>query len=414
MRNFSVLTLNVISLISFFSLNSHALEADFSGLVDLRLSHSHGLKSYVSGGQGKLQHSPGTRLSLGQGALISDLTLADKVNLIGVLNGFSDKDKNQLGLTEFYLRYRGLPDETGFRQRLKAGIFYPAISLENRARAWSTAHTLTPSTMNSWVGEELRATGLEYTAQWLGKFRDKRYDLTLNGTVFFNNDTAGAMLSWHGWTQSSRQTVLGETLDIPHFPALDNALIDQSRNSDPFHEEDGRPGYMVSSELSLTRQKQIQLGYYDSNTQPYSLTNGQYGWHTQFVFAGLKWPINQNWSIQGQIMSGDTLMQSTQRVDVVNNRFQSAYLSLGWKSGKQRLNARLEEFSVTDRDTTPLDNNNERGKVLTLSYRYPLARQWFVLGEFSWLESHRPARRYQGISANQVERSGLLGVRYYF
>jgi len=113
-------------------------------------------------------------------------------------------------------------------------------------------------------------------------------------------------------------------------------------------------------------------------------------------------------------MSGDTLMQSPKRIDVVNNRFQSAYLSLGWKSGKKRLNARVEEFSVTDRDTTPLDNNNEQGKALTLSYRYQLARQWFMLGELSWLDSHRPARMYQGIAVDQVERLSLLGVRYYF
>lgn len=409
MRKSSVLL--ALGLVSF---NSYALEADFSGLLDLRLGHSHGLDSYVSGGQGKLQHSPGIRLSLGQAALISDLTLTDQINLIGVLNGFSDEDKSRLGVTELYLRYRGLPDDSGFRQGLKAGLFYPAISLENRARAWSTANTLTPSTMNSWIGEELRATGLEYTAEWLGKFRDKSYDLKLNGTVYFNNDTAGSMLSWHGWTQSSRQTVLGEELEIPYFPALDNDLSAQARDSDPFHEEDDKPGYMVSLELNLERRRQLQLGYYDNNANPYSETNGQYSWHTKFLFAGINWPIDRNWSLQGQIMSGDTLMQSPQRVDVVNNTYQSAYLSLGWKSGRKRLNARVEEFSVTDRDNTYQDNNKEYGKALTLSYRYQFARQWFMLGEFSWLDSHRPARWYQGEAVDQVERLSQLGVRYYF
>lgn len=405
---------SVLLALGLVSFNSYALEVDFSGLLDLRLGHSHGLNSYVSGGQGKLQHSPGTGLSLGQAGLISDLALSDQVNLIGVLNGFSDEDKSRLGVTELYLRYRSLPDDSGFRQGLKAGLFYPAISLENRARAWSTANTLTPSTMNSWIGEELRATGLEYTAEWLGKFRDKSYDLKLNGTVYFNNDTAGSMLSWHGWTQSSRQTVLGEELEIPYFPALDNDLSAQARDSDPFHEEDGKPGYMVSLELNLEHRRQLQLGYYDNNANPYSETNGQYSWHTKFLFAGINWAIDRNWSVQGQIMSGDTLMQSPQRVDVVNNRFQSAYLSLGWRSGKKRLNARVEEFSVTDRDNTPQDNNNEYGKALTLSYRYQFARQWFILGEFSWLDSHRPARWYQGEAVDQVERLSQLGVRYYF
>lgn len=405
---------NWILLTSILASPALALEGSVKGIADLRLSHTEGLQSYVSGGQGKLQHSSGADLSVGQLGLAGVLDLSDELSLHGVLNGFSDSEKDRIGVTEIYLRYRTLPGPSGFRNGLRAGVFYPAISMENHATAWSTANTLTPSTMNSWIGEELRATGIEYTAEWLGKFRDKEYDVKLNGTLFYNNDTAGALISWHGWTQSSRQTVLGERLPLPSTPALNTVLLTQSRSSDPFHEEDDKPGYMTSIEWNLHTKGKFQLGYFDSNTSPYTETNGQYGWDTKFLFGGFQWKLSPQWSLQGQVMQGDTLMQSPDRIDVVNNDYRSAYLSLGWKQGPHRVNTRLEEFSVTDNDNTAGDNNDEYGKAVTLSYRYRLNRQLFMLGEYSWINSQRFARLYSGDDELQIERQIQLSIRYYF
>ncbi|MGH1462320.1 MAG: hypothetical protein ACRBB6_09810 [Neptuniibacter sp.] len=391
-----------------------ALESDWKGIVDLRYSHTDALTSFVSAGQGKFQHSPGSDLSLGQLGLANQIDFSGQLSLHSVLNAFSDSDKDRLGITELYVKYRTIPDVNGFRSGARIGVFYPAISLENQATAWSTANSLTPSTMNSWIGEEVRATGLEYTAEWLGKFRGKESDIKFNGTLFFKNDTAGALISWHGWTQSSRQTVLGERLPLPYTPALDSTLIHQARSTNPFHEEDGKPGYMASVEWKLHRKGRLQLGYFDSNTTPYTQTNGQYGWDTRFVFAGFQWQLSPHWSLQGQIMQGDTLMQSPDRIDVINNDYRSAYLSLGWKKGDHRINTRIEEFSVTDHDSTPDDDNTEYGKALSASYRYRLQRHWFLLGEYSWINSIRPARLYSGDDAKQLEQQVQMALRYYF
>lgn len=391
-----------------------ALEADLKGILDLRASYSEGLPSYVSAGSGKFQNSPGTDLALGQLGLASEFSVNDQFSLHAVLNGFADAEKNRFGFTELFARYRSLPDANGFRSGLRVGVFYPAISLENDATAWSTPDTLTPSTINSWIGEELRATGLEYTAEWLGKFRDKAYDLKLNGTLFYNNDTAGAMLAWHGWTLSSRQSILGERLSIPQSPAFASDLSVQARESDPFHEEDDRPGIMLSSELRLHKKGLLQLGYFDSNTHPYTETNGQYGWHTRFLFAGMKWKLSPQWDLQGQWMQGDTLMQSPLRMDVVNNDYRSAYLTLGWQKAKHRISGRVESFSVDDNDATVGDNNNERGRAFSLSYRYQLQPRWFLLTEYNWINSRRPGRMYSGEAEKQIENQLQLGLRHYF
>ena len=46
---------------------------------------------------------------------------------------------------------------------VKTGAFFPTISLENDDLGWTSPYTLTPSAINSWIGEELRTIGSEGT-----------------------------------------------------------------------------------------------------------------------------------------------------------------------------------------------------------------------------------------------------------
>lgn len=398
----------------FLATPSLAFETSWKGLADVRASYSDGLQSYITGGRGKLQNSDGADLSLGQLGLVGTVDFNENWSVIGVFNGFADAEKERAGITELYLKYRSVPNQNGLRHGLRLGVFYPEISLENDATAWSTPNTLTPSTMNSWIGEEIRATGAEYTAEWLGKFRNKDYDFKLNGALFFNNDTAGALISWHGWTLSSRQTVLGESIKIPRLPAMSNVLSAQGRSSNIFHEEDDKLGYILGAKWNLQRKLLLQLGFYDNNATPNSVTNGQYGWRTRFSYGGFRWHIDKTWSLSGQILNGDTLMQSEERVNLVDNDYQSAYLSLGWKKGKHRINTRIEEFSVTDNDMTRGDSNGEHGQAVTLSHRYRIHRQWFLLSEYNWVNSTRKARIYENRPLKRIERQIQFGLRYYF
>lgn len=403
-----------LAALTLISLPAHAIDTELKGIADIRVSHSSGEDSYVSGQFGKLQNSSGGDLSLGQLGLNLKIGLSDQTSIVVVGNSFVDDEKSEVGFTEVFLKYSGLPSDRGVRHSARVGTFYPPISLENRATAWSPANTLTPSTMNSWIGEEVRTTGVEYTAEWLGKFREVDYDLKLNTGLFGFNDTAGAMLSWHGWTLSSRQSVLGESLPIPQTPAQTNLLVDQAKESDPFHEGDDRLGYFLNAEYKLKKKLLLQAGYYDNNATPYMIEDGQYGWETRFAYTGFRWQIDKQWSLMGQLMQGSTLMQSPQRENVVDNDYRSAYLTLSWRNGPHRLSTRLEEFSVTDLDQTVGDNNDEYGKAFTLSYRYRLNRQWFLLNEFNWINSTRAARTYNQDDPKQLERQLQVGLRYYF
>lgn len=391
-----------------------AVEADVAGIIDLRYSAVDGIDSYVNGGAGKFRYDDGDQLSVAQAGLVGKLKWDNGVSFHGVANGYLDGVEDAVGITEAYFKYRTVPNDDGLRQGVRLGIFYPAISLENQGTAWSTVNTLTPSTMNSWIGEELRSTGVEYTAEWLGRFNQRPYDLKLQGSLFMNNDSAGAMLSWHGWTLSSRQTLLHEKLPIQDMPARQGLLAAQAPKSDPFHEEDDDLGVTLSAQIKLPRKGLVQLGWFDNNATPWSRTNGQYGWRTRFAWAGFKWRLPARFSLTGQIMQGDTLMQAPWRQDVVNNDYRSAYLALGWSMKPHRVTARVEEFSVTDNDSTAGDNNDEYGKAFTLAYRYQLQKNWFLLSEFNWINSSRWARVYEGASPDLIERQVQFASRYYF
>ena len=49
---------------------------------------------------------------------------------------------------------------------MKAGAFFPTISLENDDIGWTSPYTLSASAINTWIGEELRTIGTEGTLRF--------------------------------------------------------------------------------------------------------------------------------------------------------------------------------------------------------------------------------------------------------
>src|ERR1700730_13163242 len=103
---------------------------------------------------------------------------------------WDDKDRSPVGVTEAYLQFRPYP-RAGYRFRLKAGAFYPPISLENRAAGWESPYTLSYSAINTWLGVEVRTIGLEAQLDWLGTRTRHDFDLGLTGGAFGWNQGEG-------------------------------------------------------------------------------------------------------------------------------------------------------------------------------------------------------------------------------
>ncbi len=407
--------------------NSQATEFSVHGIVDLRVSQVNSLgKSYLDGGQGKLALGDGLQLSVAQAGADLSVTWDNGLSAHGVVNaylkGTDDGESSAINFTEAYLKYRTLPTISGYRLQTKVGIFYPEISLENDAYAWASKDTLNSSMLNTWIGEEIRVLGSEFKVTRLGRVNNNAFDLSFSATAFINNDPAGALLSWHGWTTSSRQTLWTEKRVIPWFPASDEgqALEGQAKASDPFLEIDHRVGYHIRGEWVLHRKGEFSLGYYDNRAIPYKVVNGQYGWRTRFYHLGTRWRFSKNITLVAQYLSGDTFMQSEPGEDVVNNDYTSAFVSLSYRwqklagNKKHKSTIRLEDFSVKDNDNTWGDNNNEDGQALTINHSYRLAKHWFLSAELNYIDSHRPARSYTYQPVDLVEKQLQLAARYFF
>lgn len=399
-----------------FTAASIAVETSFKGLVDLRAYHvdSNGADSYLKGDFGKFRYDDGTSVAIGQLAGQLHLDWKNNWSATFVGNVFADKGNEAIGITEAYLHYKGLPSENGWRMQSKIGIFYPAISLENVATAWSTPYTLTSSSLNNWVGEEMRNTGVNFSVEKLGKFSGSNHSFSADISLIQDNDPAGAMITWHGWTLGSRQTLMQERLKLPYFPARKTELSDQAAESDPFLELDDRWGVHVAANWRYKNKARFNVGYYDNHAEEGVVVDGQYTWTTTFTHAGLKYKPAKQWEVIAQHMTGRTYMVSPYGERVVDGGFDNSFVMLRHFWAQHHLALRLEHFSVDDYDDLWGDNNNETGDAVSLAYRYQLNRRNFLLTEYNWVDSNRPARIYVGQQEDLIERQIQIGYRHYF
>jgi len=405
----------IISTFALLSTSIFAIEHEFKGLIDARLiSVSDDNKSYLEGDYGKYNYSADTDLTLAQLGVQYALKWENNLALHVVGNLYLDGVNNGLGLTEVFISYKSLPNQNGWRIKSKTGIFYPNISLENIATAWSTPYTLTSSSLNNWVGEELRHSGVQLSLDKLGKFSKSSHNFSFDLALFQNNDTTGAMLSWHGWTIGNRQTLLHEKLVVQPFAAREETLSAQADNSDPFIELDNRWGAHFTSSWKYHNYLTVSGGIYDNNADASIVKSGQYTWDTKFKHIGIKYNFNKRIQLISQYMAGSTFMQSPYGDKVVENDFSNGFIMLRYLQNKNQYALRAEEFSVTDFDSTVGDNNNEYGKSITLSYRYRLSKRSFIHTEYNWINSSRPARWYLKQDIDLIEQQVQLAFRHYF
>ena len=410
LKNICLLTLLLTANLSL------AAEFKANGLVDVRLSSNETNKSYLSGGYGKFSSNSSSTLAIPQLAGEFKVLWDNGLSANLVINSYIENDQSDIGMTEAYVKYKSIPNSSGYRWENRSGVFYPKISLENEAFGWASINTLNSSTLNTWVGEETKLLGTQAKITRLGRQNGNDFDLSLSASIFANNDPSGALLSWHGWTMSNRQTIWQQSRPFPQMPAskIGGSLEHQAKRSNAFLEIDNRLGYQLQFDWHQHKKGKFNIGYYDNRAKPYIVKNGQYGWGTKFVYAGAQWRFNKELQLTAQVLKGSTLMQSPKKQDVVNNDYQSAFVSLTKRRKKHSYTLRLEEFSVTDNDSTVGDNNAEYGKAATFNYTYRYSKPWFLSFEYNWIKSDRPSRAYQNQAVDLTEQQYQLAARYFF
>src|ERR1700733_4248607 len=186
-----------------------------NALVDLRAIAADGQPSFVDGGEGKTRwggDAPGGwrgQLNLAE----AGLEWRPRLNWewSAVVDVVAQPGQSQpVDLLQAYAIYKPVPrSATSFLVR--AGLFYPPLSLEHDAPVWSTRDVITPSAIDTWIGEEVKVAGLEATVSHA--FGSAR--LSATGAVFADDETAGTLLAYRGWALHDVKSTLSGEFDLP-------------------------------------------------------------------------------------------------------------------------------------------------------------------------------------------------------
>jgi hypothetical protein len=120
---------------------------------------------------------------------------------------------------EAFLTWSPVPDGA-WKTRVRAGFFFPptSVELDYDSVGWVPKHTISSSAINSWIGEELRTNGVEWSARRLGRYSGDAYDVGVLAAVFTGNDPTGTLLCWRGWSISDRIAGRNDTVKLADLP----------------------------------------------------------------------------------------------------------------------------------------------------------------------------------------------------
>lgn len=392
---------------------------DVRGLVDARVGRSDDVVSWTDFGTGKLRYGADredgatTIHQLGEAALVAIPRI--RIDTVGVLHLQHVPDLDPaLDVVEAFVRYR--PVSTGrVRYSGRVGAFFPPLSLENTSIAWTSPYTLTPSAINSWIGEDVRAIGGEVSGE-VRLDAAARTTVTATGGLFFGNDPAGTVLSSRGWALHDRKTGLFGSLELPANSQL------PERELRPFVEIDDRPGGYLNLDLNLDDLGEVTVTAYDNFADNTQAVTGARAWRTRFLAAGYAVEVpafGYDVDLITQAMIGDTSVNPDGPA-LIDVDFASAFVlgSVPFTTGPvdHRISVRYDVFDVTDRSPDDLGAPvyDESGFAVTGSYGVRFLDRHRLTAEVVHVDSVRAMRGMLGGDDREVETLGLLSYRFYF
>jgi len=382
-----------------------AQDVNLHAYIDGRLVAAPGETSWTDGGLGKTRFGDGgTDARFGGAAVAGTAQLTPALLALGEIQ-FQTTDRPSVNVIEAYLRYRPV-SLSRWRWSVQAGAFLPPISLENDAIGWISPWTLTPSAINSWVGEELRAFGAEGRVEWRGDVAIWE----LRGALFRRNDPAGKLLAERGWSLSDLTSGLGSRLREPD--ATDGGQSPANRY-DPFRNIGTRIGGYANLDWHAPGRGQVSLMRYDNRADPTAhADSGVFAWHTWFWSLGASTDTGPiRWIAQA--MDGATVIEPVDGM-LFRTRFRSAFLLAGWNRGHWRPALRIEHFSTHDGRSAAGIPQGEHGNTVTAALNWR-PRDWLRLtAEVLRIASVRTQRADTGLLPAAKVTQVQLGIRLIY
>lgn len=382
------------------------------GVIDLRLGGADGEPSFTTGGFGKLELGGGRGGDF-NGKLLVQEAAVEWTPRFGwewsavVDGGHQPGQENGVDLYQAYLQYKPVP-RSATRYKVRIGYFYPPVSLENEGRVWDVTNTITPSAIDSWIGEEVKVGGVE--AQVAHDFGDQQLEVT--GALFGLDDTAGALLAFRGWAFDDEKA---QAFGGIRLPPLSNFVAGfQEDETYSSREIDGRVGYYAKLAWRPPLPVSLEAFHYDNDGDRTSVTpDQQWAWATQFTDVGLTAQLGDHGRLLAQALEGETVI-GPRRFLLSDVDFQSAYALVSYDFGRDTLTGRVDGFATQDRAPWPPAALGERGWALTAAWRRPLNRLLDLRVEAIHVESNRPSRILGGEAPGQSQTGLQSSLRLSF
>jgi hypothetical protein len=385
---------------------AEALDVAVSGYLDARLIAPTEQQSWVKGGQGKFRFGGGN----GNARFVEAVGEANATLLDGLSAQVSARleptDSAGLDLLEAYLLYAPRP-EGGISWSVKAGAFFPSISLENDDIGWSSPYTLTPSAINSWIGEEIRTLGAEANMRWT---MGGAGTLVATGALICCNDEAGIMVADRGWAMDDRPTGLFERVHMP------DATFRLFHAPTPFYsgmfdEIDNRPGWYGG----LTWQLPDGLGKltalrYDNRADPAAITTRDTAWETKF------WSFGARTNVEGVLLIAQHLAGYTAvevRGTEFATKFQSAFVLASYDLDDWRFSLRGDLFQTRRLGAAP-SPFSEDGDAFTAAISTTAIDHLRLTAEVVMMDSRRGEYALDGLPVRMGSTQGQISARFLF
>lgn len=367
------------------------------------------LDSFAEGGMGQLRFG-GDDDGLRLGAVMIDASgqVIDTIRYAITALATGDGDQNPIDVTEAYLEWRPYPSSP-WRWKTRAGAFYAPISLENRAVSWDSLYSISPSAINTWVGEELRTIGVETSLTALGAPAGRNFDVSIIAAALGWNDPAGILLFQRGWGIHDRQTALfGE---LPR-PLIRNPAIP---NIEFFDEGDHRAGYYAGVEAKVSGRHVLRALHYDNRGDTAKNDAREPTWLTKFDAFGARLELPHDLTAIAQVMTGDTAVgASADGRGFIIVDFESWFVLLSQQRAAHRYTVRYDRMNTKTVRGAQFFDGRQDADAWTVAYLFDFNDRWQLAAEAILLSGSLHQRVTIGLPPSATERSLQIAARYTF
>jgi hypothetical protein len=381
---------------------------ELRGEFDSRLIYSDATPSFLEGGFGRQRFDEDHQsLRLGRAFGTARVRLSDTMTANAVVGTYGDDDKNAIDLTEAYVDYRPFPNGP-WRWRLRGGMFYAPISLENRGPGWTNVYTVSNSAIATWIGEEIRSVGLEGEARWRGQSLGKPDEVALVFGLFGWNDPAGVLIAARGWALHDRQTAA-----FGHLPSPGAKYEEGYPPIELFHEIDDQPGYYAGLAWRHGEALELRVMHYDNRGDPAAERNEVYAWETDFNVLGVRYEPGEHWTLIAQLLDGYTAVGGSGASFPTNDwDLRAAFVLGSYEWGDNRVSVRYDDFQTRQQNGFEIGEYDDDGYATTLAYLRDFGEHWQVCAEWLRIHSTFGGREEVGLEETVDETQLQLVVRY--